>query len=134
MPATQPSKQFQPLCHEHHRPMEVSGRAVTTNGDIGRYSYACVEPDCLVHYSDSCGYFIVGQNGNPNEPHMVPKVRCRQDDMPMYLAEVKREKKDFRLWRCPQCGGTRTNDEDLIGVASNENTSECHGENQERLP
>jgi hypothetical protein len=33
----------------------------------------------------------------------------------MYLADVKPEKKDFRFWRCPQCGGTRTNDEDLIG-------------------
>jgi hypothetical protein len=134
MPAAQPSKQFQPLCYEHHSRMEVSGSPITSSGDIARYSYACAESDCVVHYSDSCGYFIVGQNGNPNELDMVPKVRCRQDDMPMYLAEVKPEKRDFRLWRCPQCGGTRTNDADLIGVASDENTSERHGEKQERLP
>ena len=117
MPATQASKQVHPLCHEHHNRMEVSGKVLTSNGEE-RPSYACAEPDCLVQYSDSCGYFIVGQNRNPNELDMVPKVRCCQDGMPMYLAEIKPEKKDFRLWRCPQCGGIRTNDEDLIGAAA----------------
>lgn len=117
MPATQASKQFQPLCHEHHSRMEVGGKVVTSNGEE-RPSYACAEPDCPVHYSDSCGYFIVGQSGNPDELDLAPNVKCRQDGTLMYLAEIKPEKKDFRLWRCPQCGGIRTNDEDLIGAAA----------------
>jgi hypothetical protein len=38
----------------------------------------------------------------------------------MYLAELKPEKKDFRLWKCPRCNGTQTNEEDLIGGAGDE--------------
>ena len=117
MLATKPSKLDQPLCYEHHVRMEASGRVVTSDG-ADRHSYACTKGECRVHYSDSSGYFVVSQNRNPSEPEIVPKVRCRQDGMPMYLAEIKPEKKDFRSWRCPQCGGTRTNDEDLIGLAS----------------
>jgi hypothetical protein len=36
----------------------------------------------------------------------------------MYLAEIDREKKDFRLWKCPQCDGRRTNEEGLAVLAS----------------
>ena len=84
MPATQLSKHFHPLCHEHHSPIEVSGRVVTSNGEE-RPSYACAEPDCLVHYSDAGGYFIAGQGRNADELDMVPKVECRQDGTLMYL-------------------------------------------------
>jgi hypothetical protein len=38
----------------------------------------------------------------------------------MYLAEIDQEKRDFRMWRCPQCDGRRTNEEGLIGLASQE--------------
>jgi hypothetical protein len=33
----------------------------------------------------------------------------------MYLAGINPEKKSFRLWECPQCGGKRTNEESLVG-------------------
>jgi len=32
----------------------------------------------------------------------------------MYLAEISPEKMSFRLWRCPQCGARRTNEEGTI--------------------
>lgn len=116
MPATQSSEEFHPLCHEHHIRMKVNRKTGKSNGEVTeRHLYACTAPDCLVHYDDSRGYFIPSLNGSSNKPGIVPKVRCRQDGKPMYLADVKPEKKDFRFWRCPQCGGTRTNDEDLIG-------------------
>jgi hypothetical protein len=115
MPATQPSKPFPPLCYEHHAPLELSGRVVTSDGK-DRESYACTKPECPVHYSDSFGYFIAGQSTNRDEPQLLPRVKCRQDGTPMYLAEIKAEKREFRLWRCPQCGATRTNGENLIGV------------------
>ncbi len=35
----------------------------------------------------------------------------------MYLAEIHQAKRDFRLWRCPQCDGRRTNEEDLMDLA-----------------
>jgi len=80
--------------------------------------YACTEPDCLVHYNIYRGYFILNQNGNTNELDMVPSVRCLHDGTPMYLAEIDLQKRGFRLWICPQCDGRRTNEEGLIGLAS----------------
>ena len=80
----------------------------------------CTEADCLVHYNIYRGYFMLSQNGNTNELDMVPSVRCPHDGTPMYLAEVDPDKKGFRLWICPQCEGRRTNEEGLIGLASQE--------------
>jgi hypothetical protein len=87
-------------------------------GPTQTLAYACTEPDCLVHYNIYRGYFILSQNENTNELDMVPSVRCLHDGRPMYLAEIDREKRDFRLWKCPQCDGRRTNEEGLIGLAS----------------
>lgn len=116
MPANQPSKQIHPLCHEHHVRMEVSGRIVISNGDgTERDLFACTEPGCPVHYDESRGYSIVGQEGDRD---MVPRVTCREDGSPMYLAETNLAKRDFRLWRCPQCGGTPMNEENLVRGAS----------------
>jgi len=83
-------------------------------------AYRCTEPDCLVHYDASRGYFVLSQNANTSELDMVPEVKCVRDGMPMYLAETNPEKKGFRLWRCPQCNGVRTNDEGLVGLTSQE--------------
>jgi len=83
-------------------------------------AYACTEPDCLIHYNIYRGYFILSQSGHTNELDMVPSVQCPHDGAPMYLAEIDQEKRDFRLWRCPQCDGRRTNEEGVIGLASQE--------------
>jgi hypothetical protein len=83
-------------------------------------AYACTKPDCLVHYNILRGYFILTQNGNTNETDMVPRVRCVHDGAPMYLADINPAKRGFRLWTCPQCGARRTNEEDLVGLPSQE--------------
>jgi hypothetical protein len=92
-----------------------------SEGDLTQtLAYTCTQPDCPVHYNIYRGYFILSQNGNTNELDMVPNVRCPHDGTPMYLAEVDPDKKGFRLWICPQCDGRRTNEEGLIGLASQE--------------
>jgi hypothetical protein len=121
MPATQPSKELRALCHEHHVEMRLNQSLSNSEGNaIQTLAYACTDPHCLVHYNISRGYFTLSQNGNTNELDMVPRVRCPHDGTPMYLAEIDLEKRDFRLWRCPQCDGRRTNEEGLIGLASQE--------------
>jgi hypothetical protein len=121
MPATQPSKELRALCHEHHVEMRLNQSLSNSEGNaIQTLAYACTVPHCLVHYNISRGYFTLSQNGNTNELDMVPRVRCPHDGAPMYLAEIDQEKRDFRLWRCPRCDGRRTNEEGLIGSASQE--------------
>jgi len=119
MPATQPSKELRAFCHEHHLKMRLDQSLLNSEGDPTQtLAYACTEPDCLVHYNIYRGYFILSQGGKTNEPDMVPSVRCPHDGAPMYLAEIDLEKRGLRLWICPQCDRRRTNEEDLIGLAS----------------
>lgn len=117
MPAVQPSEELRALCYEHHAEMRLNQSLLKSEDDAKHtLAYACTEPDCLVHYSIYRGYFIPSQNADPNELDMVPGVRCGHDGTPMYLAEVDLEKRGYRLWRCPQCDGRRTNEEGLIGL------------------
>ena len=119
MPATQPSKELRAFCHEHHVEMRLNQSLSNSEGDaIQTLAYACTDPHCLVHYNIYRGYFILSRDGNTNELDMVPRVRCPHDGTPMYLAEIDPEKRGFRLWICPQCDGRRTNEESLIGLAS----------------
>ena len=118
MPATGPSKELHALCHEHHAVMQLN-QSLINSEDNGKQAlaYACTKPDCLVRYNVFRGYFMLSRNGNTNQMDTVPEVRCPHDGAPMYLGEIDREKKDFRLWRCPQCDGRRTNAEGLVGLA-----------------
>ena len=119
MLATQPSKELHALCHEHHVEMRLNRILLKSERkDLQSAVYACSEPDCVVHYSISRGYFILSQVGSTSELDMVPSVRCPFDGMPMYLAEINQQKQSFRLWRCPQCGAGRTNQEGLVREAS----------------
>jgi len=119
MPATQPSKELRAFCHEHHVEMRLNQSLLNSkDGTTQTLAYACTKPDCLVQYNIHRGYFILSQNPTTNELDMVPRVRCPRDGTPMYLAEIDQEKRDFRLWICPQCDGRRTNEEGLIGLAS----------------
>ena len=119
MPATQSSRELHALCHEHHVEMRLKQILLKIVGqDIQTLAYVCPWPDCLVHYNIARGYFMLNQDGNLSELDMLPRVRCPYDEMPMYLAEINPEKRDFRLWRCPQCDGRLTNEEGLIGKAS----------------
>src|SRR6266436_7951132 len=100
---------------EHHGEMRLN-QSLLNCEDEARHplAYACTEPDCLVHYSVYRGYFLLSQDGNTNEPGVVPRVRCPHDGTPMYLAEIDLQKRAFRLWICPQCDRRRTNEEGLI--------------------
>lgn len=130
MPATQPSKELRALCYEHHVKMRLNRSLVNSDGDATQtLAYACTEPDCLVHYNIYRGYFILSQDGNTNELDMVPRVRCLHDGTPMYLAEADTKKSGFRLWICPQCDGRCTNEEGLIGLASQEIQDHLGGKN-----
>ena len=82
------------------------------------FLYACREPSCFIHYHSSQGYFIEPQDGDKSEPEIKPGVRCPKDEGVMYLAEVRPEKKSFRLWKCPECDATRTNGEISSTAAS----------------
>ena len=75
------------------------------------FLYACREPGCFIHYYSSQGYFIELQDGDRGEPEIKPGVHCPKDGRVMYLAEVRPERKSFRLWKCPECDAIHTNGE-----------------------
>jgi len=113
-PALLRNKTLQPLCHEHHLKMRLSQVPLQTGSELAQtLVYACPEPDCLIHYHSSRGYFAVVHNGNGIDRDMMPEVRCSQDGLPMYLAEVVPAQRSFRLWRCPQCNSSRRHDDEL---------------------
>src|SRR6266403_1645955 len=58
MPGTAPASRIHPLCYEHHCEMKLRESPSSENGA----DYACDEPDCLVHYSRSDGYFLNTQD------------------------------------------------------------------------
>jgi hypothetical protein len=74
-------------------------------------AYVCEEPGCFVRYSRSRGYFITTQDGSQVEGEIIPRVSCPQDRQLMYLAEIRPEQRSYRLWRCPECDMSRTNQE-----------------------
>jgi hypothetical protein len=109
------------LCYEHLLEMGVNQSFVNSACDgTQAITHGCTEPNCLVRYNSSRGYFVLNQNGNKDEMDMVPKVRCFLDGAPMYLAEINPAKRNYRLWTCPQCGARGTNEEGLVGLASPE--------------
>jgi hypothetical protein len=121
MPATQPTQELRALCYEHHVEMRLNVSLLNSEQEAQQtLTNACTEPDCLVHYNISRGYFMPGQNGTTHERDTIPSVRCLRDGMPMYLAAIDQERRAFRLWECPQCGGRQTNEDGLVGLASKE--------------
>jgi len=78
---------------------------------VETFLYACREPSCFVCYESSQGYFINKQDAETTEPDIRPRVSCPNDGHLMYLAEVRPERKSFRLWKCPECSTIRTNEE-----------------------
>jgi hypothetical protein len=95
------------LCYQHHIEMllEIDGELLEA------VLYACREPGCLIRYDSAHGYFIDTKDARTIELEMAPRVSCPGDGHPMYLAEVRPERRSFRLWKCPECNASRTNDE-----------------------
>jgi len=104
---TSTRKDVRVLCYEHHSEMLLESRKESAE----TFLYVCREPGCFIHYNSSQGYFIESQNGDRSESEIKPGVHCPKDGHLMYLAEVRPEKKSFRLWKCPECDGIRTNGE-----------------------
>ena len=106
------------LCYEHHIRMSPKKAELRHWGPFTDvFAYACPEPGCPIHYNRSLGYFLV-QFGVGLNKEMVPTVKCPQDRLPMYLAEVRRDRQDFRLWRCHRCSACRTNESRFPPVAN----------------
>jgi ribosomal protein L37AE/L43A len=72
--------------------------------------YVCPQPGCPIRYESSRGYFLETADKEAVEQEILPDVLCPSDERPMYLAKVDAERRSFRLWKCPKCGSTRTND------------------------
>ena len=98
------------LCYQHHSEMLLGFSS--NPGDAP--PYACQVPGCLVLYHGSRGYFLDTKSANIIE-EMTPRVSCSNDGQHMYLAEVKPEERNFRLWKCPECDQIHTNTEDTSG-------------------
>ncbi len=108
---TSTRKDLRLLCYQHHIEMllEFGGELLEA------LLYACREPGCLIRYDSSHGYFIDTKDAKTIEQEMAPRFSCPGDEHPMYLAEVRPERRSFRLWKCPECNASRTNEESLHG-------------------
>jgi hypothetical protein len=95
------------LCHQHHQKMLPRFSSESTKSLL----HVCQEQECSIRYDSLTGYFIDTTDKRALEREILPRVRCSSDERPMYLAEVHPERKSSRLWKCPECGSTRTNEE-----------------------
>jgi hypothetical protein len=109
------SKNLRPLCYEHHIEMKPSHLPTSKDKPRQMHCYVCPKRGCSVGYNSRQGYFKVTTGRECTERNMTPCVSCPSDGQLMYLAQVKPDKRSFRLWRCPQCKGSRTNGELLQG-------------------
>jgi hypothetical protein len=94
------------LCYQHQREMPPKLRSESTEPLF----YVCPAPGCPIRYESSGGYIIETADKEAVEQEILPRVRCPSDERPMYLAKVEAERRSFRLWKCPECGSTRTNE------------------------
>jgi hypothetical protein len=96
------------LCYQHHTEMFLG-----LSHDLEEaLPYACQEPGCLIRYSGPRGYFLDTKDANIIGAEITPRVNCSNDGQRMYLAEVTPERRNFRLWKCPECDQSYMNDED----------------------
>ena len=100
------------LCYEHHSQMRLS-RILLKIGEKSwqMAAYVCGVPGCFARYNPSRGYFTNTPEGTQMEGETVPRVSCLQDSQLMYLTEIRPQQRNYRLWRCPECNTSRTNEE-----------------------
>jgi ribosomal protein L37AE/L43A len=104
--STRARKGLHALCYQHHQEMLPKLRSESTEPLL----YVCREPGCLIRYDSSTGYFLDATDKKAFEQEILPRVKCPSDQRPMYLARVQPERSSFRLWKCPECGASRTNE------------------------
>lgn len=116
MLANQLVNNLRPLCYEHHTEMKpvpiVSGNGNGTK-PAQELKYACEQSGCPVRFTSTEGYFVAPHETGQAEKEILPLVRCPHDEAPMYLGEIRPEERSFRLWRCPLCSTTSTNNHAL---------------------
>lgn len=78
--------------------------------------YACQQSDCPVRFTRTAGYFVAPHETGRVEDEILPRVPCPHDEAPMYLGEVRPQERNFRLWRCPLCSATSTNNHALAAA------------------
>jgi hypothetical protein len=105
-------KDLHVLCYQHHTEMPLRLESQPTE----RQLYSCRESGCLVRYTDSDGYFLDTKEAKIIEQETTPHVTCLNDGQLMYLAVVTPEERSFRLWKCPQCNSSLTNEETSGGL------------------
>ena len=101
-------KDLHVLCYQHHTEMLLG----LSNDLEEALPYACQEPGCLIRYDGPRGYFLDTKDTNIIGAEITPRVNCSNDGQRMYLAEVTPERRNFRLWKCPECDQSYMNDED----------------------
>ena len=106
------SKDLHVLCYQHHTEMPLRPHSETAEGML----YACQEPGCLIRYRISRGYFLDAKDAKTVELEIIPHISCSNDAQLMYLAQVMPERKSFRLWKCPECNASQTNEEISDGL------------------
>jgi hypothetical protein len=100
------------LCYEHLIQMKLSRILLKIEEKSSQTSdYVCEEPGCFVRYNSLRGYFITTPDGSQMEGEIIPRVSCPQDRQLMYLAEIRPKQRSYRLWRCPECDMSLTNQE-----------------------
>jgi hypothetical protein len=104
---TSTRKNLHVLCYQHHQEMPPK----LSNESTQPLVYVCPERGCPIRYDSLGGYFIDMADKEAVEQEILPRVRCASDERPMYLAKVQVERRNFRLWKCPECGASRTNEE-----------------------
>jgi len=90
-------KTFTYSAYQHHAEMPLKLRSEPAEELL----YVCKQPGRLIHYNSSDGYFIDTEDAKTIEQEMAPRVRCPNDDHPMYLAEVRPEREGLA------CGSAR---------------------------
>jgi hypothetical protein len=99
------------LCYQHHTQMLLRVLDEPAESPL----YACKEPGCLIRYAGPRGYFLDTEDAGTIEMELIPRVNCSNDGYRMYLAEVLPEKRNYRLWQCPECNQACVNDEETSG-------------------
>ena len=109
---TSTGKDLHVLCYQHHIEMLLRLLREPAEGPL----YACREPACLVRYHSLHGYFLDPKVAKTIELEITPRVSCPKDGQFMYLAEVMPQRRSFRLWKCPECNASQTNEEISDGL------------------
>jgi len=99
------------LCYEHHVEMKMA--ELSWNSVTSRQRHPCMDARSPVVQSTTASS-RAGTSSLHRAPMRASERQSRASVVPrmerlMYLAKVEPAKKSFRLWRCPECAASHTN-------------------------